>query len=227
MDLVKLIDIKKDYFLSNGEPVHVLKGISLTIAKGEFVAIMGPSGSGKSTLLNILGALDRPTYGKYFLDGVLVNDLSQNELADIRSKKIGFIFQTFNLINELTALENVVLPQFYSSEEDFDKGLKLLEMVGLKDRADHKPMELSGGQRQRVAIARALINDPAILLADEPTGNLDTKTGDQILELLSDLHKEGRTIIMVTHDPSVAKITDRVIFLKDGRVWNKKVSQLG
>jgi len=216
--VVVLKDIKKDYYLADGQPVRVLKGIDIEVLEGEFVSIMGPSGSGKSTLLNIIGALDTPTEGEYYLDNILVNNLSEDDLAIIRSLKIGFIFQTFNLINELTALENVMLPQFYTGKEDKGKAIGLLERVGLGKRIYHRPMELSGGQRQRVAIARALINDPAILLADEPTGNLDTKTGAQILKILKELHKEGKTIIMVTHDPEIAKISDRVIWLKDGLV---------
>lgn len=208
-------------FQLGSEIIHVLKGISLQIHKNEYVALMGPSGSGKSTLMNLLGCLDTPTTGKYILNGTDVSSLSDDELAEIRNKEIGFIFQTFNLLPRSTALENVILPLIYAGYSRSEReaiATKALEQVGLADRMKHKPNELSGGQRQRVAIARALVNSPSILLADEPTGNLDSKTSYEIMGLLHDLHNLGNTIIIVTHEEDIAKHAHRIIRLRDGEV---------
>jgi putative ABC transport system ATP-binding protein len=204
-----------------GEKLHALRGIDLTIRRGEYVAIMGPSGSGKSTLMNLIGCLDTPTSGKYWLAGRLVSELDDDELAAIRNKEIGFVFQTINLLPRATALHNVELPMIYNgtpSEERIARAKRALEAVDLGSRMLHKPNELSGGQRQRVAIARALVNAPSIVLADEPTGNLDTKTGDEIMALFAQLHKAGNTIILVTHENDVAQRANRVIHVRDGKV---------
>jgi len=216
--MVILDDIRKSYILP-GRVVEVLKGITLEIKEGEFLSIMGPSGSGKSTLLNLIGCLDRPTSGKYLLDGIDINTLSDNELAEIRNRKIGFVFQTFNLIPRLSAIKNVVLPLLYSgmpSEERNRMSFDLLQKVGLSHRANHLPSELSGGEQQRVSIARALINNPSLILADEPTGNLDSKTGQEIMDIFKSIHKEGATIIMVTHEKSISEQAERIITIKDG-----------
>jgi putative ABC transport system ATP-binding protein len=206
--------------------VHALRGLSLTIKKGEVVAIMGPSGSGKSTLMNILGCLDRPTSGKYLLNGENVQAMEGNQLADIRNRQVGFVFQSYNLLSRSTALSNVMMPLRYrrnNGHQDIKQTAKeLLVRVGLEDRITHKPYELSGGQQQRVAIARALVNDPAIVLADEPTGNLDSKSGKEIMDLLLGLNEEkGVTLIIVTHDPEVASFTQRTVRLFDGRVQDE------
>ena len=217
-------DLKKIYKMGENE-VHALDGVSFEINKGEMIAIMGPSGSGKSTLMNILGCLDLPTCGQYILDGEEVASLSDDQLASIRNRKVGFVFQSFNLLSRSSALSNVELPLRYAGikEGRLKRARQALEEVGLGDRVDHRPMELSGGQQQRVAIARALINNPAILMADEPTGNLDSKSGKEIMDLIVKLNKErGTTIIVVTHDSGVAERTQRVIRLKDGLVESSK-----
>lgn len=204
--------------------VRALDGASITVQEGEFVAIMGPSGSGKSTLMNVLGCLMSPTSGEYFLDGEDVSNLNKVELAQIRNQNLGFIFQSYNLLARTSALQNVILPLFYNrtspltDEEQLEKAVKILETVGLGDRIYHEPQELSGGQQQRVSIARALVNDPVMVLADEPTGNLDSKSGAEIMNLLVSLNKQGKTIVMVTHDPVIAAYTDRTIHLLDGKV---------
>ncbi|AKB13310.1 MAG: ABC transporter ATP-binding protein [Methanosarcina thermophila] len=216
--IIEVIDVKKSYFLG-GVEVPILHDINLKVQEGEFLAIMGPSGSGKSTLMNLIGFLDRPTEGKIIIKGLDINKLSDKEVARLRGLEIGFIFQTFNLIPRLTALENVELPTYANSRSGVnthERAKELLRLVGLEDRMHHKPGELSGGQSQRVAIARALINDPAILLADEPTGNLDSKTGCEILNIFKKLNEDGRTIVMITHDPEIAGYADRIVFLKDG-----------
>jgi len=221
--IIQTSDVTKVYGM--GEiSVAALDGVSISIHEGEFVTIMGPSGSGKSTLMNILGCLDRPTEGRYILDDEDVSDLEKTELAAIRSRQIGFIFQSYNLLSRTTALDNVKLPLIYnrdnkvSPEERVEIARQKLEAVGLGDRAQHQPHELSGGQQQRVAIARALVNDPVLILADEPTGNLDTRSGEDIMNLLHELHKDGRTIVMVTHDHEIAEHTQRTIHLRDGKV---------
>jgi putative ABC transport system ATP-binding protein len=203
------------------EQVHALRGVNVEIRKGEYVAIMGPSGSGKSTLMNLIGCLDSPTSGRYWLAGRLVSDLDDDELAYIRNKEIGFVFQTFNLLPRATALHNVELPLIYNgtpAEERLERAKKVLERVDLADRMSHKPNELSGGQRQRVAVARALVNSPSIVLADEPTGNLDSKTGDEIMALFANLHSQGNTIILVTHENDIAQHAHRIIHIRDGQV---------
>ena len=218
--IITVDNINKTY--KNGSlELQVLKNISFKVDKGEFLAIMGSSGSGKSTMMNILGCLDNQYEGRYILDGIDISKSTENELSEIRNKKIGFIFQSFNLLPRLTALENVELPLVYSSipkEERHKRANELLEMVGLKDRIHHSPNELSGGQRQRVAIARALVNNPSIILADEPTGNLDSKSEGEIIEILQKLNKMGKTIVIVTHEPSIGEIAERKIVFKDGEI---------
>jgi putative ABC transport system ATP-binding protein len=221
MNVIELVKVNKVYDMGAEVQVNALKDISLSIARGEYVAIMGPSGSGKTTLMNILGCLDTPTSGLYQFDGVNVSDMDDNELAKIRNQGIGFVFQTFNLIPRSDALHNVELPLIYSGvpvSERKERAKKTLEMVGLGERIHHKPNELSGGQRQRVAIARALINNPSIILADEPTGNLDSKTGDEIMIFLEELHEKGNTIILVTHEEYIAEHARRIIRIRDGEI---------
>lgn len=216
-----IIDIKgitRDFPLGD-ETIHVLKGIDLTIKKGEYVALMGPSGSGKSTLMNILGCLDTPTSGSYVLNGKLVSEMHDDELAEIRNKEIGFVFQTFNLMPRTTALDNVALPMVYagfSKTDRHERATEVLTQVGLADRMDHKPNQLSGGQRQRVAVGRALVNKPAMILADEPTGNLDSKTSIEIMNLFDEIHANGNTVILVTHEEDIAEHAHRIIRLRDG-----------
>ena len=225
--IIETSEIAKIYQMGT-QTVNALQSISIHIKRGEYVAFMGPSGSGKSTLMNIIGCLDTPTSGTYILNDKDVSHMTENELADIRNKEIGFVFQTFNLLPRATALENVALPLIYAgfgkSDRD-EKAMQTLENVGLADRADHKPNELSGGQRQRVAIARALVNDPSIILADEPTGNLDSKTSYDIMDLFHDLHDSGNTIIMVTHEDDIAHYAHRIVRLRDGLVETDKVNE--
>jgi len=218
-----VIDLKNIIrnFQLGPQTVHVLKGIDLTIKKGEYVALMGPSGSGKSTLMNLLGCLDTPTSGSYMIANRDVSKMNDNQLADVRNKEIGFVFQTFNLIPRQTALQNVALPLVYAGEKKekrISRAKKVLDEVGLSDRITHKPNQLSGGQRQRVAIARALVNSPSIILADEPTGNLDSSTSNEIMKLFEEIHKNGNTLIIVTHEEEIAQHANRIIRLKDGEI---------
>lgn len=218
--IIELNQIKKEYKIGT-EEIHALSGVTLNVFKNEYVALMGPSGSGKSTLMNIIGCLDSPTSGEYILNNIAVAKMSDNELAEVRNKQIGFVFQTFNLLPRSTTLENVMLPLVYAGIEKSQReemAKKVLKQVGLENRMSHKPNELSGGQRQRVAIARALVNNPAIILADEPTGNLDSKTSVEIMGLLEEIHKNGNTIILVTHEEDIALYAHRIVRLKDGRV---------
>ena len=218
--LISIKHLNKTYIMGS-EKVEALKDVSLDIAKNEYVALMGPSGSGKSTLMNLLGCLDSPTRGEYWLNGTEVSTMDDGELAEVRNKEIGFVFQTFNLLPRLSALENVALPLVYagvSKEDRLAKARRVLESVGLGDRVLHKPNELSGGQRQRVAVARALVNDPAIILADEPTGNLDTKTSYEIMTLFEQIHRAGNTVILVTHEHDIAKHAHRIVRMRDGLI---------
>jgi len=220
--VIELVDVRKSYWMGSGDnavEVRALDGVSLTIGEGEFVAIMGPSGSGKSTMMNTLGCLDVPTDGSYKLDGVDVGTLDDNALAEIRNRKIGFIFQSFNLIPRTSALRNVELPMVYAGVKNRrDRALEALDRVGLAQRAEHQPNELSGGQQQRVAVARAIVTDPLMILADEPTGNLDSHSTVEVMKLLTELNEAGRTIVVITHEDEVAEFAHRVIRLRDGRV---------
>ena len=218
--LINITNIKRDFQLGN-ETINVLKGIDLQINKGEYVALMGPSGSGKSTLMNLLGCLDTPTSGSYILNGNDISQMHDDDLAEIRNKEIGFVFQTFNLLPRTTALDNVALPMIYAGYSKSERNVRATEVltqVGLNDRMDHQPNQLSGGQRQRVAVARALVNNPSIILADEPTGNLDSKTSVEIMNLFGDIHKNGNTVILVTHEEDIAKYAHRIIRLRDGLI---------
>ena len=226
--VVKIENVSKIYSLGDVQ-VEALKNVSFSVEEGEFLSVMGASGSGKSTLMNIIGCLDTPTSGDYFIEGRNVSGLSGDELADIRKHKIGFVFQGFNLLPRMSALENVKLPMLYNGVKPHDregKAMEALEMVGLADRAHHQPQQLSGGQQQRVAIARALVNDASMILADEPTGNLDTTSGEEIMKLLLGLNKDnGTTLLIVTHDPEVAAVAERIIHLRDGLIENEEVRQ--
>lgn len=226
--IIQVQNLERDFQVGS-ETVRALKGISFSINEGEFVSIMGTSGSGKSTLLNILGCLDRPTSGEYFIDGIAISERTKDELSTIRNRKIGFVFQSYNLLARTTALENVELPLLYnntiSPKERKERAIAVLEKVGLQDRMYHMPNQLSGGQQQRVAIARALINDPVILLADEATGNLDTRTSYEIMSLFQKLHETGKTIAFVTHEPDIAIFTGRTITLRDGHILKEELTQ--
>lgn len=230
--IIQTYDLRKVYGMGDIR-VKALDGVDIRISEGEFVAVVGPSGSGKSTLMNIFGCLDRPTDGRYILAGEDISQLNKVQLAQIRNRQLGFVFQSFNLLSRTTALRNVMLPLVYkrngqlSLAQREEKALSVLAAVGLADRAHHEPMELSGGQRQRVAIARALVNDPVLLLADEPTGNLDTRSGDEIMGLLHDLHSRGRTIVIVTHEAYIAEQTERTISLRDGKIETIKMNGNG
>lgn len=220
--LIEIKSLSKVYQMGSSE-LHALKAINLSIEHGEFIAIMGTSGSGKSTLMNVLGCLDRPTYGNYYLEGIDIKEKTEDELSFIRNQKIGFVFQSFNLISRTSALKNVELPMIYAKKDATSRtrrAAELLIRVGLGDRLDHVPNELSGGQRQRVAIARALANEPPIILADEPTGNLDSKSSIEIMELFTELNKEGKTVIIVTHEREIAEFTDRIVTFRDGNIIN-------
>ncbi|PZR27119.1 MAG: macrolide ABC transporter ATP-binding protein [Citrobacter freundii] len=225
--IIHLEDIRKSYFMGKNA-LQVLKGVSLDIHKNEYVALMGPSGSGKSTLMNILGCLDTPSGGKYVLNGQDVSKMDDNSLAEVRNKEIGFVFQQFNLLPRLTALENVALPLVYAGvgkKLRLEKAMHVLDMVNLTQRSHHKPNELSGGQSQRVAIARALVNDPAIILADEPTGNLDTKTSYEIMSIFGDIHSRGNTVVLVTHEEDIANHAKRIVRLRDGVIESDRATE--
>jgi putative ABC transport system ATP-binding protein len=226
--MISTVDLWKTYDMGSEQQVHALRGVNLSIRRNEYVAIMGPSGSGKSTLMNLIGCLDTPSKGQYWLNGQLVSDLDDDELARIRNKEIGFVFQTFNLLARATALHNVELPLIYAgvpSEQRGERAKGALTAVGMADRMMHKPNELSGGQRQRVAIARALVNHPSIILADEPTGNLDSQTGNEIMGLFDRLHAQGNTIVLVTHEHDIAEYAHRIIHIKDGVVERDEVKK--
>jgi len=225
--MIELKGITKVYEMG-GEPLKILKGVDLSVKEGEFVAIMGPSGSGKSTLMNLIGCLDTPSKGSYWLNGQLVSELDDDQLARIRNKEIGFVFQTFNLLARATSLHNVELPLIYNgtpAAARIARAKEALKDVGLESRMNHKPNELSGGQRQRVAVARALVNHPSIILADEPTGNLDSKTGNEIMALFDTLHQAGNTIVLVTHEPDIAEYAHRIVHIRDGQIFSDEPSK--
>ena len=227
-DLIIVEDLWRTYDMGSEQQVHALRGVSLRIKHNEYVAIMGPSGSGKSTLMNLIGCLDTPSQGKYWLNGQLVSELDDDQLARIRNKEIGFVFQTFNLLARASSLHNVELPLIYNgtpAAARIERAKEALASVGLESRMYHKPNELSGGQRQRVAIARALVNKPSIILADEPTGNLDSKTGDEIMALFDALHAGGNTIVLVTHEPDIAEYAHRVVHIRDGQIYSDEPSK--
>jgi len=227
-NIITMKNIIKNFYIGTENELHIIKNIDINVRKGEFLAIVGASGSGKSTLMNIIGALDRPTSGSYVLDGVPLTAMTDNNLSDIRNKKIGFVFQTFNLIPRSSALKNVELPMLYAGmdkKERIERAKKYLDLVGMSDRMEHLPNELSGGQKQRVAIARALVNEPAIILADEPTGALDSETGRLVMDLFHKIHQEeGKTIILITHNQELAVETERIITLKDGMIISEKIN---
>lgn len=229
-EIIRLENIVKSFYIGMPNELEILHGINMSVSEGEFVSIVGPSGSGKSTLMNLIGVLDRPTSGKYFLDGIDVEEAKDDELSDIRNRKIGFVFQTYNLIAKTNAIKNVELPMLYagvSSSERRKRASELMELVEMSDRAKHLPEELSGGQKQRVAIARAMANDPAIILADEPTGALDSKTGRLVMDLFHKLNEEqGKTIILITHSEELANETDRILSLKDGDIVNEEIKRV-
>ena len=227
-DVIVVEDLWRTYDMGSEQQVQALRGVNMRIKHNEYVAIMGPSGSGKSTLMNLIGCLDTPSKGKYWLNGQLVSELDDDQLARIRNKEIGFVFQTFNLLSRASSLHNVELPMIYNgtpADERIERAKQALINVGLESRMYHKPNELSGGQRQRVAVARALVNNPSILLADEPTGNLDTKTGDEIMALFDELHAKGNTIVLVTHEPDIAEFAHRVVHIRDGQIFSDQPSK--
>ncbi len=229
-EIIRLENIVKSFYIGMPNELEILHGINMSVSEGEFVSIVGPSGSGKSTLMNLIGVLDRPTSGKYYLDGIDVEEAKDDELSDIRNRKIGFVFQTYNLIAKTNAIKNVELPMLYagmSKSDRKDRAAELMELVEMSDRAKHLPEELSGGQKQRVAIARAMANDPAIILADEPTGALDSKTGRLVMDLFHKLNeKQGKTIVLITHSEELANETDRILSLKDGDIVNEEIRRV-
>ncbi len=229
-EIIRLENIVKSFYIGMPNELEILHGINMSVSEGEFVSIVGPSGSGKSTLMNLIGVLDRPTSGKYYLDGIDVEEAKDDELSDIRNRKIGFVFQTYNLIAKTNAIKNVELPMLYagmSKSDRRDRAAELMELVEMTDRAKHLPEELSGGQKQRVAIARAMANDPAIILADEPTGALDSKTGRLVMDLFHKLNEEqGKTIVLITHSEELANETDRILSLKDGDIVNEEIRRV-